>query len=69
MTACLVDWIGDNFCDDENNNIECNFDGGDCCNNDYENWDIYCQICECHELRLVYCFTNTDRSNENGTLT
>ena len=23
--------IGDGFCDDETNNPECNFDGGDCC--------------------------------------
>ena len=48
--------IGDGYCNDELNFKECNFDGGDCCNNDYENWDIYCQTCECHQLRLVYCF-------------
>ena len=23
-------WMGDGYCDDENNNIECNWDGGDC---------------------------------------
>ena len=23
--------IGDGFCNDETNNPECNFDGGDCC--------------------------------------
>ena len=23
--------IGDGFCNDETNNVECNFDGGDCC--------------------------------------
>ena len=23
--------IGDGFCDDKNNNKECNYDGGDCC--------------------------------------
>ena len=26
-----IDWIGDTFCDDDNNNLECNYDGGDCC--------------------------------------
>ena len=24
-------WISDGFCDDFNNNINCNYDGGDCC--------------------------------------
>merc|ERR550519_671094 len=26
------------YCDDENNNVMCGFDGGDCCNNDMANW-------------------------------
>ena len=26
-----ADFIGDGFCDDENNNEGCQFDGGDCC--------------------------------------
>ena len=25
------DWVGDDFCNDGNNNQECNYDGGDCC--------------------------------------
>ena len=25
------EWIGDNFCDDINNNEECHYDDGDCC--------------------------------------
>ena len=28
------DWIGDGFCDDEYNNQQCNWDGGDCCQDD-----------------------------------
>merc|ERR1719288_7361 len=24
-------WFGDNYCDDDNNNEECGWDGGDCC--------------------------------------
>ena len=39
--------IGNGYCDDENNNDECNFDGGDCC------LDIvltdYCTKCQCLE--------------------
>ena len=39
-------WIGDGYCDDGANSLECNFDGGDCCG-PYVNTD-YCtgsQIC------------------------
>jgi len=32
-----------------NNNPECQFDGGDCCNNNYSGWDQYCTICQCKE--------------------
>ncbi|MFH1978231.1 MAG: Ig-like domain-containing protein [Candidatus Aenigmatarchaeota archaeon] len=28
--GCEPDWIGDDECDDECNNVACNFDGGDC---------------------------------------
>ena len=35
----VVAYIGDGFCDDGANNLDCNFDGGDCCgpnvNTDY----------------------------------
>ena len=37
-------WANDQWCDDENNNAECQFDGGDCCNNSMENWDWYCSV-------------------------
>merc|ERR1712086_1089885 len=41
-------WIGDKFCDNENNNAACQWDGGDCCNNSYGFWDWYCQPnCQC----------------------
>jgi len=49
-TTCEVGvphWVGDNYCDDENNNVMCGFDGGDCCNNDMANWDWYCNDCQC----------------------
>ena len=41
-------WIGDGYCDDTNNIVECNFDGGDCCQ-EYPSvgWDNYCNQCQC----------------------
>ena len=38
-------WKGDNWCDDENNNEGCDWDGGDCCGPDVR--DKYCTKCEC----------------------
>ena len=41
-------WVADHFCDDDNNNEECAYDGGDCCG-DHANmyWNYYCSVCEC----------------------
>ena len=40
-------WQGDNFCDDQNNNEGCGWDGKDCCG---DNVDMtYCSICECRD--------------------
>ena len=36
---------GDDYCDDENNNVPCAWDGGDCCG-DNVNTD-YCSSCQC----------------------
>ena len=47
--ACIkahVLYIADGKCDDDFNNKECNWDGGDCCGNNV-NKDK-CEICECH---------------------
>ena len=38
---------GDGYCDDENNMAACNWDGGDCCNNDLPDYDIFCLECQC----------------------
>merc|ERR1712110_883102 len=49
-TGCNTAWIDDGYCDDGNNNKECQFDGGDCCQNPAEavdGWDQYCTKCEC----------------------
>jgi len=40
-------WIKDNYCDDGNNNAECQWDGGDCCNNSNSGWNHYCTVCKC----------------------
>jgi len=42
-------WATDQWCDDENNNADCNWDGGACCNNDFGGWDTYCSACQCLE--------------------
>merc|ERR1712008_598668 len=40
-------WATDQWCDDENNNAECNYDGGACCFNEANGWDTYCTDCTC----------------------
>ena len=41
------EWADDQYCDDENNNAGCNWDGGACCNNLDPEWDKYCTDCKC----------------------
>ena len=41
----VTSWIGDGFCDDQANNIECNFDGDDCCGDNVQT--DYCSVCQC----------------------
>merc|ERR1719328_218840 len=49
-SSCINEWIADAYCDDQNNNYECQFDGGDCCQeNPEEGWDNYCEECACLE--------------------
>ena len=36
---------GDNYCDDENNNANCEYDGGDCCGDNVDT--SYCTQCQC----------------------
>ena len=50
MTGCESNntlGIGDGFCDDENNNQYCYFDGGDCCGDGVDK--NYCTECACFE--------------------
>ena len=46
---CTYGWIGDLFCNDENNKEECQWDGGDCCpdSDPMDGWDDYCNDCQC----------------------
>ena len=42
---CVNEWIENQYCEDENNIPECDFDGGDCCQqNPQPDWDEYCQV-------------------------
>ena len=40
----MPEYVGDSFCDDENNNAGCDYDGGDCCGNIN---DTYYNVCQC----------------------
>ena len=44
-TGCNTGWIADNYCDDINNNMECSYDGGDCCGCNVVTW--WCTECLC----------------------
>ena len=41
----LEEWISDGSCDDINNNVQCKFDGGDCCG--FNVLKQYCFECNC----------------------
>ena len=45
--ACNQGWIGDGYCDDINNNLDCSYDGGDCCGSNVIT--KYCTECICYE--------------------
>ena len=53
-------WLGDGFCDDITNTIECDYDGGDCCMSDINTQ--YCEECLCHSS------TSTPPLHCNSTL-
>ena len=60
------DWQADNYCDDINNNAECNYDGGDCCGANVDT--TYCQECQCLDPNFTTTAapsTTTDPSCED----
>ena len=46
-TGVCNQWAGDGFCDDINNNLDCNYDGGDCCGSNVNT--LFCTECQCLE--------------------
>ena len=42
----------DKYCDDDNNNAECQYDGGACCNKKVAGWNNFCSDCECKREKL-----------------
>merc|ERR1711892_1165789 len=41
--GCNVpEYANDEYCDDENNNADCDWDGGACCANNATDWNIFC---------------------------
>ena len=50
VEPCVRDFLGDTFCDCNNNNKHCSFDGGDCCRKTINGRAVrYAsqQICKC----------------------
>ena len=45
--GCNQGWIADGYCDDINNNLDCTYDGGDCCGSNVITQ--YCTECMCYE--------------------
>ena len=45
-------YANDQWCDDENNNPSCNFDGGACCDNNISGWDDNCTVIYNHAFAI-----------------
>ena len=46
--GCNSGWIGNNYCDDINNNMGCSYDGGDCCDSCGSVVNMqWCSVCAC----------------------
>ena len=48
-----LSYKGDGFCDDENNEGTCDYDGGDCCGNIADGWNQYCTECSCKDPGII----------------
>jgi hypothetical protein len=53
LAACgQSKWVQDAYCDDNNNNCGCGWDGGDCCGPFTDS--SYCTECLCHDPDSIY---------------
>ena len=50
---CNTGWINDAECDDINNNMECSYDGGDCCGCNVNTQ--FCEVCGCLDPNGTTC--------------
>ena len=50
--CALPSWVADSYCDDGNNNEECNYDGGDCCGSNVNTQ--FCNECLCLEWEISW---------------
>ena len=68
--GCNWNWIGDGYCDDDTNTEECDWDGGDCCGDEYEDANtFYCSVCACHEDSVTTTTTAAATSTTTTTPT
>ena len=76
-SGCVQWWIGDGFCDPENNKKACRFDGGDCCAPyAHPHWDWSCKWTNVRFVTIQYVifrlvilvfFSNVSARNEATT--
>ena len=59
--SCFIFGIFLRFCDDGNNNPECDYDGGDCCG--YNVKRNYCQFCQCLDPAKRRCYFSFWKGN------
>ena len=53
--------VGDGYCNDDTNNPDCNFDGGDCCGGNVNMQ--YCTDCQCHRSSSSHVITIPESTN------
>ena len=54
---------GDGYCDDSNNNADCDFDGGDCCLNLIINQ--FCSECRCYGSEIYQGLKSRKQNKTN----
>merc|ERR1712187_85174 len=58
------DFVGDKFCDDNNNNAGCNWDKGDCCGPD--NKYKFCTECKCKDCTFQVILDKCQNAKRKG---